>query len=112
MNNLFGNLSSNPKQFTDDTSFVHDINQSRINLNKDLKEVRNLAFQRKMCFNSDINEQAQDVISSQKLQKLNRPSSTFNSVSVSQSEIRKHLEECFWTQNRILRNLQKTCLIR
>ena len=78
MNNLFGNLSSNPKQFADDTSFVHDINQSGINLNKDLKGVKNLAFQRKMCFNSDINEQAQEVISSQKF--LLKIKSSFSNV--------------------------------
>ena len=75
-NNLFGNLSSDPKLFPDDTflfSIVHDINQSGINLNDDLEKLSKWAFQQKMSFNLDINKQAQ-VIFSHKLQKSDHPS--------------------------------------
>ena len=93
INNLPDNLSSNPKLFADDTSLfsvVHDINQSRINLNDDLEKVSNWTFQWKMSFNPNINKQAQEVIFSRRLQKSNHPSLMFNCTSVTQSEIQKH----------------------
>ena len=91
--NLPDNLSSNAKRFADDTSLfsvVYDINQSGINLNDDLEKISNRAFQWKMNFNPDINKQAQEVIFSHKLRKLNHPSLTFNGTSITQSEIQKH----------------------
>ena len=94
INDLSDNLSSNPKLFADDTSFfsvVRDINQSGINLNDDLKKISNWAFQWKMSFNPDINKQAQEVIFSHKLQKLNHPSLASNGTSITQSEIQKLL---------------------
>ena len=68
---------------------MHDINQSGINLNDDLKKISSWAFQWKMSFNPDINKQAQEVIFSRKLQKSNHPSLTFNGTCVTQSEIQK-----------------------
>ena len=70
---------------------MHDINQPGINLNDDLEKISNWAFQWKTIFNADINEQAQEVIFSRKLQKSNHPSVTFNGTSVTQSEIQKQL---------------------
>ena len=70
---------------------MYDINQSVINLN-DLEKIRNLAFQWKMSFNSDINKQAQEVIFSRRLQKSNHRSAWFDGTSFTQSEIQKHLE--------------------
>ena len=61
INDLFDNLSSNPKLFADETSLflvVHDINQSEINLKDDSQKISNWAFQWKMSFNSDISKQA------------------------------------------------------
>ena len=90
INNLSYYLISNPKLFSDDTlffSFIHGINQSGINLNNDLKKLSSLACQWKMSFNP---KQAQEGIFSCKLHKSNYPSLTFNSISVTQSEIQKH----------------------
>ena len=90
INDLPDNLSSNPELFADYTSLlsvVHDINHSGINLNHDLENVSNWAFQWKMSFNPDIDKQAQEVIFSRRLQKSNHPSLTFNYTSVTQSEI-------------------------
>ena len=70
---------------------MHDINQSGINLNDDLKKISSWAFQWKMSFNPDINKQAQEVIFSRKLQKSNHPSLTFNGTCATQSEIQKQL---------------------
>ena len=59
INNLFNNLSSNPKLFADDTllfSFAHDINQFGTNLNDDLEKISNWDFQWKMSFKRDINK--------------------------------------------------------
>ena len=97
INDLFDNLSSNPKRFADDTllfSVVHDVYQSGINVNDDLEKINSWAFQWKMSFNPDINKQVQEVIFSRKLQKPNHPSLTF-----------KNTEECFWIQKLILSNI-------
>ena len=97
INDLFDNLSSNPKRFADDTllfSVVHDVYQSGINVNDDLEKINSWAFQWKMSFNPDISKQAQEVIFSRKLQKPNHPSLTF-----------KNTEECFWIQKLILSNI-------
>ena len=97
INDLFDNLSSNPKRFADDTllfSVVHDVYQSGIKVNDDLEKINSWAFQWKMSFNPDINKQAQEVIFSRKLQKPNHPSLTF-----------KNTEECFWIQKLILSNI-------
>ena len=61
INDLFDNLSSNPKLFADETSLflvVHDRSQSEINLKDDSQKISNWAFQWKMSFNSDISKQA------------------------------------------------------
>ena len=114
INDLSDNLSSNPKLFADDTSFfsvVRDINQSGINLNDDLKKISNWAFQWKMSFNPDINKQAQEVIFSHKLQKLNHPSLASNGTSITQSEIQKLLG-LFLDSKLDFKEIYKMCSIR
>ena len=57
------------KLFADDTSLwsvVHDENTSAKELNDDLKEVNNWAFQWKMSFNPDSSKQPPEVIFSRK----------------------------------------------
>ena len=56
-----------------------------------MNKIRNWPFQWKMSFNPNTNKQAQKVIFSRKLWKLNHPSLTFNSANVTKSEIQKHL---------------------
>ena len=61
IDHLQTSLSSNVKQFVDDTTlfFVrHDINTSTNELNNDLAKINNLAFQWKMNFTSDRSKQA------------------------------------------------------
>ena len=80
INDLFDNLSSNVKVFTDDTylfSVIRDINVSARKLNENLKKICEWAFQWKMMFNPDPNKQAQEVIFSQKIKKPHSSSSGF-----------------------------------
>ena len=56
---LTDNLTSNPKLFADDNLFfpvVHDINQFGFNLNDDLENITNWAFQWKMSIDPDTNK--------------------------------------------------------
>ena len=94
INDLSGNLVSNPKLFADDTSLVpvvQDITLSAMNLNDDLKKINKWAFQWKMSFNPDPNKQAQEVIFSRKLNKPDHLSLNFNNTVVIQSTTHKHL---------------------
>ena len=84
--------------------FVHDTNQTGINLNDDLEKVSNWAFKWKMSFNPDINKQVQEGILSPRLQKSNHPSITFNGTSVIQSEIQKKM----WLIRNVLNKVSKT----
>ena len=66
---LSDNLTSNLKLFAGETSLfsvMHDINQSLIGLNHDLKNI-SWTFQWKMSFKFDINEESQEVIFPRKL---------------------------------------------
>ena len=94
INDLFDNLSSNVKVFTDDTylfSVIRDINVSARKLNENLKNISEWAFQWKMIFNPDPNKQAQEVIFSQKIKKPHSSSSGFQQCIVSQTNSQKHL---------------------
>ena len=86
--------TSNRKLFADVTSLfsvVQDITLSAKNLNDDLKKISKWEFQWKMSFNPDPNKQAQEVIFSRELDKLNHPSLNFNNPVVIQSTNHKHL---------------------
>ena len=69
INDLSDGLPSNAKLFADDTLFsvVHDINTSATELNIDLKEFNDCAFQWKISFIPDSSQQAQEIIFSRKL---------------------------------------------
>ena len=61
------------------------------NLNSDLIDIKNCAFQWKMSFNPDPTKQAQEVIFSRMTTKVSRPKIFFNNVPVSQVDSQKHL---------------------
>ena len=96
---LSDGLSSNAKQFADDTSLfsvVHDINTSAIELNSDLKKINDWGFQWKMSFNPDCRQQAQEIIFNRKLKKATHPPLFFNNSNVSKAKLQKHLG-VIWT---------------
>ena len=67
---------TNVKLFTDGTSIfsiVNHINVSTKEINNDLKRISEWAYQWKMMFNSDLTEQAQEVIFSREIVKPFHP---------------------------------------
>ena len=72
-------------------SVTHDSQISANVLSKDLKMIRNWAFQWKINFNPDPTKQAQKVIFSCKTKKLPHPSLVFNNANVTQSIYQKQL---------------------
>ena len=70
---------------------IHNINSTANNLNSDLTKISNWAFQWEMRFNPDPNKQAQEVIFSRKINKIDHPSLYFNQNSVKSSSTQKHL---------------------
>ena len=94
INDLSDCLTSNPKSTADDTSLfsvIHNINSPANDLNGDLTKISYWAFQSKMKFNPDPNKQAQKVIFSRKVNKIDHPSLYFNQNLVKSSSIHKHL---------------------
>ena len=72
-------------------------------------KISNWAFPWKMIFNPDPNKQAQQVIFSRKINKINHPSSYFNQNLVKSSSTRKHLGMVLETKldfNLHLKNVQ------
>ena len=93
-NNLSHNLLSTAKLFADDTSvfsIVHDIDSSTKQLNDDLKNISDWAYQWKMSFNPDLSKEARVVIFSCKSSRVDHPSVTFNNPSVARTSCQKHL---------------------
>ena len=93
-NDLSDNLSSNVKLVADDTSLfsvIHDINVSAGELNEDLKKISEFAFQWKTIFNLDASKQSQETIFSQKIKKTTHPLWFSTMLSVSQTNLQKHL---------------------
>ena len=81
INNLYDDLTSNPKLFAHGTSLfsvVHNINSTANNLKSDLMKLSYWAFQWKMRFNPDPNKQTQEVIFSRKINKNDHPPLYFN----------------------------------
>ena len=94
INDLPDGLSSNVKLFAADTSLfsvVHDIHSSAGDLNKDFKTINEWAFQWKMSFNPDPNNQAQEIIFTRKSKNMRHPPRIFNKSKVFQSTAQKHL---------------------
>ena len=113
INDLSDGLTSNPKLFADDTSLfsvIYNIDSSGNDLNSDLMKISNWAFQWKMGFNSDPNKQAQEVIFSRKINKIDHPPLYFNQNLVKSSSTHKHLELVLDTRldfNLHLKNVHK-----
>ena len=72
-------------------SVVQDTAASTEELNNGLRNISKWACQWKMRFNSDLTEQAQEVIFSRKLNKPADPNLTFNNSQVSQTESQEYL---------------------
>ena len=93
INDLTKAISSTNKLFADDTfifSIVNDIDVSEHELNSDLKKIFMWAYQWKMSFNPDVSKQAQEVIFSERTQKLFHPTVLFNNIPVWHSIVQKH----------------------
>ena len=87
---LIPGLPSNPKLFTDDTSFspVPCYRYTSANeLNNDLLKIRNSTYQWKM----QASTQAQEVIFSRNIKKPNHPALTFNNNQRNQTPYYRHL---------------------
>ena len=70
---------------------VHDIDTSSCDLNYDLNRVKEWAFQWKMSFNAEPLKQAQEVIFTKKLQKIDYNPLHFNCSSVKETCKQKRL---------------------
>ena len=91
---LSDDLTSNPKLFMDHTSLfsiVQNINSTTTDLNSDLSKIIDWVFQWKMNFNPDPNKQAQEVIFSRKINKINHLPLIFNQDLVKSFFSQKHL---------------------
>ena len=94
INDLSDGLTANPKLFADDTSLfsvIHNINSTANDLNSDLMKISNWAFQWKMRFNPDPKKQAQEVIFSRKINKIDHHPLYFDQNLVKSSSTHKHL---------------------
>ena len=72
-------------------SVIHNRNSTVNDLNSDLMKISNWAFQWKMRFNPDPNKQAQEVIFSRKINKIDHPPLYFNQNLVKPSSSHRHL---------------------
>ena len=94
INDLSDNLESNVKLFADDTSvfsvFRDPISTSQ-KLNNGLDKVSLWASKWRMSFSPDPSKQAQEVIFSRKINKVNHPALLFNNSAVQQISSQKHL---------------------
>ena len=59
-------------------------------LDTDLKKISDWAYKWKMIFNPDLSKQAQ-VIFTRKTNKINHPTTTFNTITVAHTSYQKHL---------------------
>ena len=95
INDLSDGLTLNPKLFADDNSLfsvVQNITSTANDMNCDLSD---WAFQCKMRFDLDPNIQAQEVIFSRKINKIDHPPLYFNQNFVKSSSTHKHLGMVF-----------------
>ena len=91
-----------PLSCVDDDTFlfsvVQNVNETAVNLNKNLENINKWAQQWKMTFNRDPRKMAQEVLFSRKKSKVIRPFLIFNGKDVSRSESHKHLGLVFDTK--------------
>ena len=88
------NRQKQAQLFADDTSIfsiVHDTDLSSKQLNDDLKNVSDWAYQWKMSFNPDLSKQAQEVIFSRKASRVDHPVVSFNNSPIARTPCQKHL---------------------
>ena len=83
------------------------MNTSTTNLNNDLKKNKNWAIQWKMNFKPGPSKQAQEFISSIKLQKTNHNQVYFNHNSLKQVPSQKHLGMYLDTKSNFQEHLNK-----
>ena len=86
--------TSNLELFAEDSSLfsvVQNRNSTANNLNNDLMKINDSAFQWKAKFNPDPKKQAQEMIFSRKINKINRQTLHFNQNLVKSSSTHKHL---------------------
>ena len=94
INDSSDGLTSNPKLFADDTSLffvVQNINSRANDMSSDLVKISDWAFQWKIRFNPDPQKQAEEVIPSSKINKIDHPLLYFNENLVKFSSTQKHL---------------------
>ena len=84
INDLSDKLLSTVNPFADDIKFsvVNDNNISADELSKDLQKISEWAYKWKMSFNPDLNKQAQEVVSSRKLNKSSHPEIFFDNTPI------------------------------
>ena len=81
INDLADGLFFNAKHFPDDTFLfcaMHDPVITTSELNNNHVKIKQWAFEKKMSFNLDLNNQAQEVIFSRKLKKVYHPTLHFS----------------------------------
>ena len=94
INDLWHELSSNPRLFENDTFLfpvVRDTNLSANALNNDLLKINNWVYQWKMSFSPDPSKQAPEVNFSHKIKKPSHPVLIFNNNQAIQTSYQKHL---------------------
>ena len=72
-------------------SIFQNINSTTTNLNNNLNNISDWAFQWKMNFDPDPNKQAQEEIFSRKISKINHPPLLYNQNLAKPSSNQKHL---------------------
>ena len=85
INDLPKNLSPFAKLFGDDTSIfsvIHNMSLSSLQLNDNLIKISSWENQRKLSFNPEVTQQAQEVVFSRKSQKVTHPRVYFNNSPV------------------------------
>ena len=90
INDLPEGLQSSVKLFADDTSLFQLI-MSADQLDKDLKNISDWTYKWKIVFDPDLSKQAQEVIFSRKTNKINHPTTTFNTILLAHTPYEKHI---------------------
>ena len=94
INDLEDGIKSSVKFFADDTSLFSVVRNKYVSaeeLNHDLTLIKNWAYQWKMCFNPDQTKQAEEILFSQKIKKVDHPPIYFNGIEVKRVNDHQHL---------------------
>ena len=94
INDLENGIKSSIHFFADDTSLfstVNDPNSSADELNNDLQQISQWAFQWKMSFNPDPTKPSEEIAFSRKHAHVQHPPLFFNNIMVKQVSQHKHL---------------------